>query len=64
MTTTETKRTALKIRGMTCAMCSKTVEHALADLDGVVVAEVNLGNETASVEYLSLIHISEPTRPY
>ncbi|GAK57627.1 putative cadmium-transporting P-type ATPase [Candidatus Vecturithrix granuli] len=51
MATIETKRTALKIRGMTCAMCSKTVEHALAGLDGVVLAEVSLGNETASVEY-------------
>ncbi|MDY0092096.1 MAG: copper ion binding protein [Candidatus Vecturithrix sp.] len=51
MTTTETKRTALKIRGMTCAMCSKTIEQALTDLDGVVLAEVNLGNETAAIEY-------------
>ena len=51
MATTEIKRTALKIRGMTCAMCSKTVEHALTGLDGVVLAEVNLGNEMATVEY-------------
>lgn len=41
----------IKISGMTCAMCVKAVEKALRQTPGVHSAEVNLGNETASVEY-------------
>jgi len=41
----------LKVAGMTCAMCAKTIEHSLQDLDGTTHAEVNLGNETVRVEY-------------
>jgi len=51
MTEEERKNVKLKISGMTCAMCSKAVEKALSGLDGVQGAEVNLGNETANVEY-------------
>ena len=45
------KHAELKIAGMTCAMCSKAVESSLLDSDGVMFAQVNLGNETASIEY-------------
>ncbi|MDP6156541.1 MAG: heavy metal translocating P-type ATPase [Candidatus Thermoplasmatota archaeon] len=45
------KNVKLKISGMTCAMCSKAVEKALSGLDGVQGAEVNLGNETASLDF-------------
>ncbi len=41
----------LKVAGMTCAMCAKTIEHSIKDLDGTTDAEVNLGNETVRVEY-------------
>jgi P-type Cu+ transporter len=49
--TNERKKTELKISGMTCAMCSSTIEKSLANLPGVLKATVNLGNELASVEY-------------
>lgn len=41
----------IKVHGMTCAMCVKAVEGALTGLGGVAAAEVNLGRETASIEY-------------
>lgn len=46
-----TTQTELKIAGMTYAMCAKAVENALSDRDGVLSAQVNLGNETAAVVY-------------
>lgn len=48
---TKNKKIELKIAGMTCAMCAKTIEKSLLSLDGVSNAEVNLGNESAVVEY-------------
>ena len=45
------KRVELKTTGMTCATCVKTIENALARLDGVYNVKVNLGSEVASVEY-------------
>ena len=36
---------------MTCAMCVKTIEGSLRELDGVSTASVNLGTETANIEY-------------
>ncbi len=44
-------RTEIKVTGMTCAMCAKAIEKALTQVQGVSTAEVNLGKETASVEY-------------
>jgi len=44
-------RAELKIQGMTCAMCVQTIEKSLMNLDHVAKAEVNLGSETAVVEY-------------
>ena len=41
----------LDIGGMTCASCVGRVEKALAKLDGVTGASVNLANETATVTY-------------
>lgn len=41
----------IKVHGMTCAMCVKAVEGALTGLAGVAATEINLGRETASVEY-------------
>ena len=45
------RKVELKVAGMTCAMCAKTIEYSVKDLDGTTDAEVNLGNETVRVEY-------------
>ena len=41
----------LQVGGMTCAHCPPAVEKALAAVDGVVSAHVNLANRLASVDY-------------
>ncbi|MDD1654558.1 MAG: heavy-metal-associated domain-containing protein, partial [Methanomicrobiales archaeon] len=45
------KQAELKITGMTCATCAVTIERSLQGVEGVEKAEVNLGRETARVEY-------------
>src|SRR4249920_1588637 len=40
---------SLLIDGMTCASCVARVEKALAKVDGVVSAQVNLATETATI---------------
>ena len=47
-----TAKAELPISGMTCANCARTIERALARLDGVVAASANFASERASVEYL------------
>ncbi|QDA32405.1 heavy metal translocating P-type ATPase [Thermococcus indicus] len=47
----ERRDAVIKIGGMTCAMCVRTIETALKDLPGVLEASVNLGTETARVSY-------------
>jgi Cu+-exporting ATPase len=47
----ESKRAELKISGMTCATCAKTIENSLIELEGISGARVNLGTEIASIEY-------------
>ena len=49
---TTTDKLTLNIGGMTCASCVHTVETALAGVDGVVRAQVNLATEQATVEYV------------
>jgi len=48
---TEEKKAELRISGMTCATCAATIEKSLKGREGVSRAEVNLGKETATVEY-------------
>lgn len=48
---TETKQVILPITGMTCANCVATVERNLKKEKGVLVANVNLSSERATVEY-------------
>ncbi|OPY55075.1 MAG: putative copper-exporting P-type ATPase A [Methanosaeta sp. PtaU1.Bin112] len=48
---TANKKAELKVAGMVCAACTAAIEKALRNLDGVLSASVNLGTETASVEY-------------
>ncbi|HZK41226.1 MAG TPA: HAD-IC family P-type ATPase, partial [Atribacterota bacterium] len=45
------KKIKIKISGMTCAMCAATIEKSLINLNGVINAQVNLGNESVAVEY-------------
>lgn len=45
------KKTELKISGMTCASCASTIQKSISKIKGVSKALVNLGTETASVEY-------------
>jgi len=62
----EGKRALLKVSGMVCAACTVAVERSLRNLDGVKQAEVNLGTETASVEYdpgkLGLVDLEKAVR--
>jgi P-type Cu+ transporter len=46
-----TNKVEFDITGMTCAACSTRVEKGLNKLDGVLVANVNLALEKATVEY-------------
>jgi Cu+-exporting ATPase len=48
---TQTKQVILPITGMTCANCVATVERNLKKEKGVIVANVNLSSERATVEY-------------
>lgn len=41
----------LKVEGMTCGHCKKSVENALTSLDGVEKAEVDLAKGTVKVSY-------------
>jgi Cu+-exporting ATPase len=45
------RRVKLRISGMTCAMCTQTIERTLGDLEGVRGVDVNLGSESATVDY-------------
>jgi Cu+-exporting ATPase len=42
----------IPIKGMTCASCVEKVQKALASVDGVFSASVNLATEKATVEYM------------
>ncbi len=42
----------LRVGGMSCAMCARTIESALARIPGVIAATVHLGTETAHVTVL------------
>jgi Cu+-exporting ATPase len=44
-------KVTLKIGGMTCAMCVKTIKEALEKLEGIIDVNVNLGAEKAFVTY-------------
>jgi len=48
---TDIKKAELKVTGMVCAACTSAIEKSLRNKEGVVSAQVNLGTETASVEY-------------
>ncbi|MDY6965649.1 MAG: heavy metal translocating P-type ATPase [Halobacteriota archaeon] len=45
------EKVVLKVGGMTCATCVKTIENALSKLKGISSVNVNLGAEKAYVTY-------------
>ncbi|WP_297438413.1 heavy metal translocating P-type ATPase [Thermococcus sp.] len=47
----ERREAVIKIGGMTCAMCARTIEAALGEVPGVLDVSVNLGTESARVSY-------------
>ncbi|MDH5746633.1 MAG: heavy metal translocating P-type ATPase [Candidatus Bathyarchaeota archaeon] len=47
----ETKKTIVKIGGMTCASCAQTIGNALKKTEGIVEANVNLATDKAVVVY-------------
>ena len=50
-TATPTTGISFPVTGMTCASCVRRIEKALARVDGVASASVNLATEQASVQY-------------
>jgi len=46
------ERAVVRVGGMTCAICVKTVEKALEKLDGVLETKVNLSAEKAYITYI------------
>lgn len=56
----EKRDAIIKIGGMTCAMCVKTIESSLRKLSGVLDVQVNLATEKARISYdPSLISIED-----
>jgi len=49
--TLETKKTIIRIAGMTCASCAQTIENTLKKTEGIIEANVNLATEKAVVIY-------------
>ncbi|HHW30278.1 MAG TPA: copper-translocating P-type ATPase [Clostridiaceae bacterium] len=60
---TEIITKTLKIEGMTCAACAKSVERAAKKLDGVTEASVNLATEKLNINYEpTMVRISDIKR--
>jgi P-type Cu+ transporter len=59
---TRTEKTAIPIRGMTCASCVEKIETQLRRLPGVINASVNFGTEKAAVEFFPSVHTLEDFR--
>ncbi|BAZ18548.1 cation-transporting ATPase (plasmid) [Calothrix sp. NIES-4071] len=45
------ENTTLKLRGMSCASCARSIEEAIREVNGVNECIVNFGTELATVEY-------------
>lgn len=45
------ENTTLKLRGMSCASCGRSIEEAISSVNGVNKCIVNFGAELATVEY-------------
>ncbi len=47
----ESSSKKLKIEGMTCAACAKTIERITKKLDGIIESNVNFATETLNISY-------------
>jgi Cu+-exporting ATPase len=56
---TAVRKSIFPVRGMTCASCVARVEQALQNVPGVIGVSVNLASETATVEYLEGVQVTE-----
>jgi len=56
------ERLVIPIAGMSCASCVSTVETALRETEGVLVASVNLAREQATVEFIPGVATPEALR--
>jgi len=56
------KKLTFQITGMTCASCVARVEQALASVEGVVSASVNLATEKATIEYAADTEVADLRR--
>ena len=45
------EKTSLNVYGMTCALCTITVEEKIKKMDGVFEASVSYASEKAKIEY-------------
>ena len=57
-----TNKSVFLVGGMTCASCVARVEEALSSVPGVILANVNLASEKATVEYVEGTEISDLRR--
>lgn len=55
----EVKKETFPITGMSCASCAASAETMLASAEGVIVASVNIANESGLVEYVT--SLTNPT---
>jgi Cu+-exporting ATPase len=49
---TAISKQTIPVKGMSCAACAARVQKALAELDGVISANVNFATERATIEYV------------
>lgn len=49
--TEDIKKVGLKVSGMTCAMCVRTIENSLKSIDGILDVSINLISQKAYVTY-------------
>jgi Cu+-exporting ATPase len=57
---TESSKKSLKVEGMTCAACAKTIEKVTKKLDGVIDSNVNFATEKLSISYdASKVRVSD-----
>ncbi|MDS1030775.1 cation transporter [Bacillota bacterium LX-D] len=45
------EKASVKVGGMSCALCSITIEKGLAKLDGIIKASVSFAAEKVLLEY-------------
>lgn len=54
-TTQQEQKSFFQISGMTCSMCSQAIQRALSGIPGVIQANVDLSQDTATVTHLPTV---------